>query len=47
MGGIERGERNLTIQTLMTVAKGLGISLSELLSGIEKLVTPPTKQRKE
>jgi transcriptional regulator with XRE-family HTH domain len=36
MGGIERGERNLTIQTVLTVAKGLGITMSELLSGIEK-----------
>jgi transcriptional regulator with XRE-family HTH domain len=35
MGGIERGERNLTIQTLHTVAKGLDISLSELLVDIE------------
>jgi transcriptional regulator with XRE-family HTH domain len=37
MGGIERGERNLTIQTVLTVAKGLGITMSELLEGIEKL----------
>lgn len=36
MGGIERGERNLTIQTVLTVAKGLGLSMSDLLSGIEK-----------
>ncbi|MGH9561036.1 MAG: helix-turn-helix domain-containing protein [Terracidiphilus sp.] len=35
MGGIERGERNLTIQTVLTVAKGLGVSMSDLLSGIE------------
>lgn len=35
-GGIERGERNLTIQTVLTVAKGLGMSMSDLLSGIEK-----------
>ena len=40
MGGIERGERNLTIQTVLTVAKGLGITMSELLSGIEKQVEP-------
>lgn len=36
MGGIERGERNLTIQTVLTVAQGLGLTLSELLAGIEK-----------
>lgn len=35
MGAIERGERNVTIHTLITVAKGLGTNLSELLSGIE------------
>jgi transcriptional regulator with XRE-family HTH domain len=37
MGGIERGERNLTIQTILTVAKGLGMTISDLLSGVEKL----------
>ena len=41
MGGIERGERNLTIQTVLTVAYGLGITMSELLSGIEKQLDPP------
>jgi hypothetical protein len=38
MGGIERGEHNLTIGTVMTVSKGLGLSMSELLAGIEKQV---------
>ena len=36
MGGIERGEHNLTIHTALTIAKGLGMSLSKLLSGIEE-----------
>ena len=36
MGGIERGERNLTIQTVLTVAKGLGLTMSELFSGLER-----------
>jgi len=36
MGGIERGERNLTIQTVSTVAKGLDLSMSQLLADIEK-----------
>lgn len=36
MGGIERGERNLTIQTVFTVAKGLDLTLSELLENIER-----------
>jgi transcriptional regulator with XRE-family HTH domain len=40
MGGIERGERNVTIQTVLTVAKGLGITMSELLYAIEKQVEP-------
>jgi transcriptional regulator with XRE-family HTH domain len=39
MGGIERGEHNLTIMTALTVAKGLGVTVSKLLSGIEKHVT--------
>lgn len=46
MGGIERGERNLTIQTISTVANGLGVTLSELLADIEKQVgtlKPPKK----
>jgi len=38
MGGIERGEHNLTIETLMTVSKGLEITMSDLLTGIEKQV---------
>ena len=41
MGGIERGERNVTIQTVLTMAKGLAITMSELLHGIEKQVEPP------
>jgi hypothetical protein len=40
MGGIERGEHNLTIETLMTVSKGLAITMSDLLAGIEKQVEP-------
>jgi transcriptional regulator with XRE-family HTH domain len=46
MGGIERGEHNLTIETLMTVSKGLGITMSDLLAGIEKQAEPSkTAQR--
>jgi hypothetical protein len=36
MGAIERGERNLTLQTLLTVAKGLGMTLAQLLSNLER-----------
>jgi len=45
MGGIERGEHNLTIQTALTIARGLGITVSKLLSGVEQQLdsapTPP------
>ena len=36
IGLLERGERNPTLTTLVTVAKGLGITVSELLVGIEE-----------
>jgi transcriptional regulator with XRE-family HTH domain len=41
MGGIERGEHNLTIQTALTIARGLEITLSRLLSDIEKELPEP------
>jgi len=34
MGSLERGERNLTLKTLMTVAKALGMTVAELLEEI-------------
>ena len=40
MGGIERGEHNLTMETLMTVSSGLALTMSDLLAGIEKQVEP-------
>jgi transcriptional regulator with XRE-family HTH domain len=40
MGGIERGEHNLTVQTALTIARGLGITLSKLVSGIEREIEP-------
>ena len=47
MGGIERGEHNLTIETVMTISTGLGMTMSELLAGIEKqLETPSTPGRR-
>jgi transcriptional regulator with XRE-family HTH domain len=36
MGTIERGESNLSFSNLVKVSEGLGITLSELLSGLEK-----------
>jgi hypothetical protein len=49
MGSIERGERNLTIQTLMTITEGLRISMAELLAGVEKEIETPkqSKQKKK
>jgi transcriptional regulator with XRE-family HTH domain len=48
MGGIERGERNLTIQTVLTLGRGLGLTMSELFSGIEKQAeSPKPKPRAE
>jgi len=46
MGGIERGEHNLTIKTTLTMASCLGITLSQLLSGIEREVSAPPSQKK-
>jgi len=46
MGGIERGERNLTMQTVLTVARGLGLTMSELFSGIEKQAESPKQSPK-
>jgi transcriptional regulator with XRE-family HTH domain len=36
MGTIERGESNLSFTNLVKVSEGLGITLSQLLSGLEK-----------
>ncbi|WP_413289246.1 helix-turn-helix domain-containing protein [Bdellovibrio sp. HCB337] len=35
LGGLERGERNPTLTVIMRLAKGLGISISELTVGIK------------
>ncbi len=34
MGGIERGKRNVSLRNINRIAKGLGVSLSELMEGI-------------
>jgi transcriptional regulator with XRE-family HTH domain len=34
MGAVERGEKNITIQLVVKIAKALKISLSELFKGI-------------
>lgn len=35
MGAVERGEQNLTIRSLQTIARGLGTTMAKLLSGLE------------
>jgi DNA-binding XRE family transcriptional regulator len=45
MGGIERGEHNLTIQTALTIARGLSMTVSKLLSGIERYVEEAHEDR--
>lgn len=32
---LERGEKNITLPTLLRVAQGLGVSMSDLLRGID------------
>jgi transcriptional regulator with XRE-family HTH domain len=34
VGGIERGERNVAIRNIERIAKGLGLSIAELMSGL-------------
>jgi transcriptional regulator with XRE-family HTH domain len=34
IGGIERGERNIALRNIEVIARTLGISLSELMSGL-------------
>ncbi len=34
MGGVERGERNLALRNIETIADTLGISITELMEGV-------------
>ena len=50
VGTIERGESNLSFGNLAKISKALGITLSQLLTGIEKKAeaiskTPPSGQK--
>jgi len=36
MGHLERGEKNLSLLSLLKVANALGVTLSDLLAGLEK-----------
>jgi transcriptional regulator with XRE-family HTH domain len=44
MGTIERGESNVSFQNLAKVSSALGITLAQLLSGVEKRAELLTKQ---
>ena len=35
IGGIERGERNLALRNIKKIAEALGITIAELMDGIE------------
>jgi transcriptional regulator with XRE-family HTH domain len=35
IGQVERGERNLTLQSLKAIAKALNLKMSELLAGVD------------
>ena len=35
ISGIERGRRNISLTAIVNIAKGLGVSTSELLKGVE------------
>jgi transcriptional regulator with XRE-family HTH domain len=48
IGSVERGERNLTLKSLVTISRCLGITVSDLLSGLEKKAsTPRTPPRRK
>jgi hypothetical protein len=37
MGTVERGETNLSLKNLARISRALGITLSKMLSGVEKM----------
>ena len=47
MGAIERGERNLSFHNLVKISQALGITLSQLLSGVERKAETLSKQSAE
>jgi DNA-binding XRE family transcriptional regulator len=40
VGAIERGELNPTFQTMLKLARGVGVPLSELIGEVERRVAP-------
>lgn len=41
VGGVERGERNISFTNLLALAEALGISLSTLVEGVDHTDGPP------
>jgi transcriptional regulator with XRE-family HTH domain len=44
MGTVERGESNLSFSNLVKISAALGITLSQLLSGLEKRADAPGRR---
>jgi transcriptional regulator with XRE-family HTH domain len=51
LGAVERGESNVSFTNLVLIARALGITLAQLLSGLEKkaeaLRAPAKEQRRK
>lgn len=43
VGGAERGERNLTLLSLLKIAEPLGVTVSRLVEGVELKNSKPKK----
>lgn len=51
IGAVERGEKSITVRSLLHISRGLGIPLIELLSkieynGVASIPKPPTEIKK-
>ena len=46
IGGVEKGEYTQTLGTVLTIAKGLGMKISDLLAGIEHDLEAPFRPKK-
>jgi transcriptional regulator with XRE-family HTH domain len=44
ISGVERGIRNPSLTALVSLANGLGITVSELLDGLEGMIAKPNEQ---
>lgn len=44
VGGIERGERNVSLKNLVRIATALGVPPAELLAGIDSAQPAPTRR---